>query len=201
MKRKSWIVAILSILVIFAIVVAVSLRTTALASSGSEKIDTGAIGTHTVGWVTVVISMDNNGKTYVSSVVINAPEGCTITGGVIYVKGGTETNSYSFTGSSTSGSFYAPLNNGGQRADVSHVTVNYEYYCATPTPPNTPTPPGGTPTPSNPGNTPTPPGGTPTPSDPGNTTPTPPNTTTPTPTDPGETPTPTPTGTPHSGRG
>jgi len=175
MKRKS-LVVILSILLVFAVIMAVSLGAMSLASDGHEKIDSGDATTHTKGLVTVIISEDSNGKTYVSYVAINVPEGCVVTKIVIVVKGGDGSLTYTvYDVSSASGMFYSPVNNGGQRADVSHVDVYYWYYCPTPTPPvGTPTPtiPVGTPTPSDPGNTPTPPGDTPTPT-PNNSTPTP----------------------------
>ena len=155
MKRKSWI-AILSILVVLTLVIGLSLGSTSKALSGSEKVDTGAVGTHTVGWVTVTIA--GHEPTYVASGYITAPAGCTVTGGTVSVKGGTGTNTYTFTGSSFSGPLYAPKNNGGNVADVSHVTVVYYYECPTPTPtdPATPTPTDpATPTPTSPA-TPTP---------------------------------------------
>ena len=149
MKRKGLVAVIMLILLVFTLVGVLSIGNTSKALSGSEKVDTGAVGTHTEGWVTVTIA--GHEPTYVASGYITAPAGYTVTGGTVSVKGGTGTNIYSFTGSSFSGPFYAPVNNGGNVADVSHVTVVYYYTCPTPDPgtpdPGTPTPNNSTPTP------------------------------------------------------
>ena len=196
--RKNWKV-ILTVVLVIVVVLVFSLGAMSLASDGYEKIDSGAATTHTKGWVTVVISVDSAGKTYVSYVAVNAPEGCIVTSIKIVVKGGTEENSYTRNGSSASGMFYAPMNNGGQRADVSHVEVYYWYYCPTPTPdPGTPNP--GTPDPGTP-NPGTPDPGTPNPGtpDPGTPDPGTPDPGTPTPNN--STPTPKPSEPPIPGRG
>jgi hypothetical protein len=108
-----------------------------------KKLDPAPAGTHIVDLgsgktITIIVSI-KDGHTYVDSWSSNTPIY------LISIKGGNGYNLYSYTGGATSDSdanLESPANNGGNIADISHITIGYLIVTETQTPPiETQTPP------------------------------------------------------------